>query len=394
MLSKTKSNIVKSYAKELGFDIVGITSAEPFTETEKVTLDRISDGLMDGLPWYNPARVKRGCHPQEILPGARSIIAVAMSYLTENTNPQTNHISGKVGRYAWGTDYHHVIQNRLSDFVDGLSEQFGYPIQAKIYVDTGPMLDRAVAERAGIGWYGKNTNILTSSHGSWVFLGQIITDLDLEQDKPSKKNCGQCTICIDQCPTSAIIAPYVIDNTKCISYLTIECRGPIPRHLREMVGDWVFGCDICQDVCPVNRKAQTTNEPSFKTGEHGYTSLELLPLLNMTEKEFAEKFHNSPIKRAKLVGLLRNICVALGNIGDHSAVPYLIEAMYHNEPLVRGHAAWALGKLANTQAKTAIEKALINENDLSVREEMIEATTSLLHSECQKDKPLQISDRG
>ena len=282
---------VKSLAADLGFDLVGVTSADPFYEAEEIALQRVQDGLMDGLPWYHAARVKRGCNPQEMLPGARSIIAVAMSYMAE-APPQIGEstpLQGKVARYAWGQDYHKVMERRLKLFVQRLSERLGQLVQAKVYVDTGPMLDRAVAERAGIGWFGKNTNILTRSHGSWVFLGQVITDLELEPDSPSKKTCGQCTICIDKCPTGALIAPYVLDNTKCISYLTIECRGPIPKRLRPLVGDWVFGCDICQDVCPVNRKAQPTQEPAFQTGEHGFTALDLLPLL---------KHHRGGVQRA------------------------------------------------------------------------------------------------
>ena len=379
MLSETRADttrateVVKAYARELGFDLVGIASAEPFSAEEAIALERIRDGLMDGLPWYHAARVKRGCRPQEILPGARSIIAVAMSYMAEDTPQDGDALRGRVGRYAWGQDYHRVMEKRLKLFVQGLSEQLGQSIQAKVYVDTGPMLDRAVAERAGIGWYGKNTNILTRSHGSWVFLGQVITDVELEPDKPLKKTCGNCTLCIDQCPTGAIVAPYVIDNTKCISYLTIECRGPIPRHLRPLVGDWVFGCDICQDVCPVNRKAQPTREPAFQTGEHGFTALELLPLLKITEEEFRERFRNSPIKRAKWAGLLRNVCVALGNIGDSRAVPSLIEALHHDEPLVRGHAAWALGRIGGPEAKDALAQAMATEADEDVREELVVA---------------------
>ena len=385
MLSETRAytadtakatEIVKAYALELGFDLVGITSAEPFAEAEEIALERLRDGLMDGLPWYHAARVMRGCRPQEILPGARSIIAVAMSYMPEDTPKGGDALRGRVGRYAWGQDYHKVMEQRLKVFVQGLSERLGQAVQAKVYVDTGPMLDRAVAERAGIGWFGKNTNILTRSHGSWVFLGQVITDLELEPDRPSKKTCGQCTLCIDQCPTGAIVAPYVIDNTKCISYLTIECRGPIPRHLRPLVGDWVFGCDICQDVCPVNRKAQPTQEPAFQTGEHGFNALELMPLLKITEEEFRERFRNSPIKRAKRAGLLRNVCVALGNIGDHGAVPSLIGALHHDEPLVRGHAAWALGRIGGPEASEALAKALPTEAHEDVREEMAEAIGS------------------
>ena len=296
---------VKSLAAELGFDLVGVTSADPFYEAEEITLERVRDGLMDGLPWYHAARVKRGCNPQEMLPGARSIIAVAMSYMAK-APPQIGEstpLQGKVARYAWGQDYHKVMERRLKLFVQRLSERLGQLVQAKVYVDTGPMLDRAVAERAGIGWFGKNTNILTRSHGSWVFLGQVITDLELEPDSPSKKTCGQCTICIDKCPTGALIAPYVLDNTKCISYLTIECRGP--KRLRPLVGDWVFGCDICQD---------------------------LRPLIGDTEEEFRERFANSPIKRAKRAGMLRNVCVALGCDICQDVCPVNRKALPTQEP--------------------------------------------------------------
>lgn len=364
---------IKTYAVNLGFDLVGITHAEPFVQAQEITLKRIRSGLMDGLHWFHPARVIRGCTPDEILPGARSIIAVAMSYLTEDLNTSNDTLRGKVGRYAWGQDYHDVMQRRLVIFIEGLSQLLGRPVKAKAYVDTGPMLDRAVAERAGLGWYGKNTNLLSKSHGSWVFLGQVITDIELEEDQSSKKTCGQCRICIDKCPTGAIVAPYVIDNTKCISYLTIECRGPIPKHLRKQIGDWIFGCDICQDVCPVNRKAKSTYEPAFQPGEHGFNALELLPLLKITEEEFLEKFHNSPIRRAKWVGLLRNTCVALGNIGDPRAVKPLIEALHHNEALVRSHAAWALGQIGDPACKSALRKALLIEPDDSTRDELLEA---------------------
>jgi epoxyqueuosine reductase len=362
--------LVKDYARELGFDLVGITSAEPFAEKEEVTLGRMSQGLMDGLPWFHAARVRRGCRPQEILPDARSIIAVAMSYHIEEAPREGDALQGKVARYAWGRDYHKVMEQRLRVFVRGISQRLGRDVQAKVYVDTGPMLDRAVAERAGVGWYGKSTNILTRSHGSWVFLGQVITDLELEPDRPLKKTCGGCTLCIDKCPTGAIVAPYVIDNTRCISYLTIEHRGIIPRHLRTLIGDWVFGCDICQDVCPVNRKAEPTREPAFQVGEHGFTALELLPLLAIAEEEFRETFRSSPIKRAKRVGLLRNVCVALGNVGDSRAVSALVAALDSGESVVRGHAAWALGRIGGREASRALEEALAGEGDEEVREEL------------------------
>ena len=362
--------IVKEYARELGFDLVGVASAEPFEVDRVITLQRIKDGLMDGLPWFTEARVNRGSNPQELLPGARSIISVGLSYYLPQ-DEEDNGSRGKVARYAWGDDYHKVMKVRLREYVRGLSRQLGREVRARWYVDDGPMLDRAAARRAGVGWFGKNTNILSPSHGSWIFLGQVVTDLKLEPDPPLKKTCGNCVRCIDACPTGAIVAPYVIDNQRCISHLTIENRGPIPRELRSLMFDWVFGCDICQDVCPVNVKAMYSREQAFQ--KKRFTSLELVDLLGMTEEEFRLRFANSPIKRAKLAGLKRNACVALGNSADGSAVPALVKALRREGPLVRGHAAWALGRLGGQEARQALEEALRREPEGEVRREIEDA---------------------
>ncbi len=368
--------LVKELARELGFDLVGIASAQAFVRDRQAALERVRQGLMDGLPWYSQSRVLRGTDPQALLPGARSIISVAMSYHVPEEG-QTNGPRGRVARYAWGDDYHKVMKKKLKALAEGLSQRLGRPVQARWYVDDGPMLDRAVAERAGIGWFGKNTCILTPTHGSWVFLGQLITDLELEPDQPLKKTCGQCVRCMDACPTGAIVAPYVIDNRRCISYLTIENRGPIPRELRPLIGDWVFGCDICQDVCPVNRKATASQEPAFR--RRGLSTLELTSLLAMTQEEFRERFQGSPIKRAKLEGLKRNACVVLGNLGEVSAVPALARALREEAPLVRGHAAWALGRIGGGPAEAALVEALGRESDPQVVEEIQAALAEVRH---------------
>jgi epoxyqueuosine reductase len=359
----------KEYARELGFDLVGVCSAERFSDHEAVTLERLRRGLMDGLPWYTESRVRRGCHPEDLLPGARSILTVGLSYnLPDDAGEEVPGPSGKVARYSWGDDYHVVMKERLRTLAEGLPERLGRPLRARWYVDDGPMLDRAVAQRGGIGWFGKNTNLLTPSHGSWVFLGQLITDLPLEPDPPLKKTCGSCVRCIDACPTGAIVAPYVIDNARCIAYLTIENRGPIPRQLRPLMRDWVFGCDICQDVCPVNVKAAYTREQAFQ--KRRFSSVDLVGLLRMTEEQFRERFRNSPAKRARLAGLRRNACVALGNAGDPAALPALAEALEDAEPLVRSHAAWALGRLGGLEASRSLESALGREGDPAVLEEI------------------------
>ena len=361
--------LIKEYGKELGFDIVGITSAEPFLRDEQAAIERIRQGLMDGLPWYTEERVHKATHPEVLLPDAKSVVSLAVSYLTGEPQATGDSPGGKIARYAWGDDYHKVIKARLREFADGLSSRVGRDVKARIFVDDGPMNDRAAAERAGVGWFGKNTNILTPTHGSWVFLGQVITDLDLQPDKPLSKTCGECVRCIDACPTGAIVAPYVIDNKRCISFLTIELRGAIPRELRPLIGDWVFGCDICQDVCPVNRKAQQSLEPAFRQ-RHDFAAPALIPLLDLDDEGFRERFRNSPIKRAKRVGLQRNVCVALGNIGDSAAVPALTRALHSGDVVVRSHAAWALGRIQGKQAANALESALEGENSQEVIEEI------------------------
>ena len=345
------------------------TTADTFTRDEAAALQRIRDGHMDGYSWYTEERVRRANRPQELLEGAQSVISLALSYNTGEPEYPDTQPRGKIARYAWGEDYHDVIKKRLRSFAEKLPEIAGRPVSTRIFVDDGPMNDRAAAARAGIGWFGKNTNILTQSHGSWVFLAQVITDILLKPDAPLKKTCGQCSLCIPACPTGAIVAPYVIDNKRCISYLTIELRGAIPRELRPLVGDWVFGCDICQDVCPVNRKAQGSLEPAFQQ-RHDFAAPALIPLLELDQPAFSERFRRSPIKRAKRIGLQRNVCIALGNIGDPAAVPALAKALRHDSSLVRQHAAWALGRIGGTEASGARHTALKDEADPEVVEEI------------------------
>jgi epoxyqueuosine reductase len=373
----TLKQTVTDYALELGFDLVRVTSSEEFTEDREITLQRLEDGLMDGLPWYHRDRVLRGTSPQELLPGARSIICLGLSYYRPVSPSNSQQLlTGKVAQYARLQDYHKVMKARMRDYVQGLSSRLEIPIAARWYVDDGPMLDRAAAARSGLGWFGKNTNILTSSHGSWIFLGQVITDLELEPDPPLKKTCGSCVRCIDACPTGAIVAPYVIDNTLCISYQTIENRGPIPIELRPKMLDWVFGCDICQDVCPVNRSTLAGDSAIWKqeaaegTPAAKLDTLGLVDLLRLSEEEFRQRFKGTPILRAKRVGLQRNACVALGNLGDPSAVPALSKALAHDSPLVRSHAAWALGQIGTAEARVALDDTRSKENDDEVLEEI------------------------
>ena len=360
---------IKSYAIQCGFDLVRITGADAFVDDREAALSRIKAGQMDGLPWFTESRVRRGSDPRSLLPGARSIICLGLSYLDpEGTVSQSG--KGKVARYARVKDYHRTMKRRMRSFVRGLEEKLETPVAARWYVDDGPMLDRAAAARSGLGWFGKSTNILTQSHGSWVLLGQVVTDLELEPDEPLKKTCGACTRCIDDCPTGAIVAPFIVDNARCISYQTIENRGVIPLEMRPLIGDWIFGCDICQDVCPVNLKADLPLQPIPRAEAVGPSGqLDLAEILGMTEEEFRNRFQGTSIMRAKRVGLQKNACVALGNQRDETGVPALVSALETAEPLVRGHAAWALGQIATPGAIDALERSSTSESDPYVKEE-------------------------
>ena len=396
-LDMTITEQIKEQAYALGFDIVRVTAAEPFPEAEAAIKQRVGAGYFEGMDWFTADRAEVSCNPRALLPSARSVIALGTFYLTDAprdlTAPGDPH--GRVSCYAWGDDYHEVIRARLDQLVAFIRE-LAPPGDEKtiVFVDTGRMVDRAVAQRSGLGWYGKNTNILTKGWGSWVFLSEIVTSLSLERDQPTGANCGQCEICLHACPTHAFVAPYVLDSRRCISYLTIEHRGSIPLDMRPLMGAHIFGCDICQEVCPVNHVAEARLHRSGEVGASDGdgrmargkrlefqpraavgSSPALIPLLALDEEAFRERFRHSPIKRTKRRGLLRNVCVALGNIGDTAAVPALIGALGDAEPLVRGHAAWALGRIGGEVARLALADAWATESDPAVREELRYALT-------------------
>jgi epoxyqueuosine reductase len=381
---------VTEYAIQCGFDLVRITGADEFVRDRDAALTRIKSGQMGGLPWYTESRVRRGADPQALLPGARSIICLGLSYLDPADDEGPASGGGKVARYARVKDYHRAMKRRMKSLVRTLEERLESTIKAKWYVDDGPMLDRAAAARSGLGWFGKSTNILTPSHGSWVLLGQVITDLELEPDPPLQKTCGTCVRCIDDCPTGAIVAPFVVDNARCISYQTIENRGVIPLEMRPLIGDWVFGCDICQDVCPVNRKAEKPLQPIQKAEAIGISGkLDLAELLGLSEEEFRARFQGTSIMRAKRVGLQKNACVALGNNRDEAGVPALISTLKNAEPLVRGHAAWALGQIATSEAIEGLERSATSESDTYVLEEI----TAALNESRQRPEKASWSSR-
>ncbi|MFN6962518.1 MAG: tRNA epoxyqueuosine(34) reductase QueG [Pyrinomonadaceae bacterium] len=292
---------IKQKAREIGFDLVGIARLErlePEAARFKAWLDA---GFQGEMRWLERDPEKRA-DPRLVFPEARSVVAVALNYYTPYEHDDA---AGKISRYAWGDDYHDVVREKLNALLDWITKEFP-GAAGKACVDTAPVMDKAWAARAGLGWIGKSSNLITRELGSWVFLGEIILDLDLEPDEPIADHCGTCTACLDACPTGAILQPYVVDSTRCISYATIELRDEeIPRPVADNLDGWLYGCDVCQDVCPWNRFEKPTAESRFEP-RYGETSLELDRVESMEHPEYAERFRRSAIKRAKLTGLKRN----------------------------------------------------------------------------------------
>jgi epoxyqueuosine reductase len=369
---------VKAHALELGFDLVGITTADGFPEADAAYQRWVDDGMHAGMAYMEAHRDRVG-DPRRARPAARSIVAVAMNYYAGEPEHQDGGLRGRIARYAWGDDYHLVMQTRLRALA-GFLGSHGAKL-ARYYVDTGPLLDRAIAQRAGLGWCGRHSCLITKQYGTWVVLGEILTDLTLEPDPPAAGDCGLCENCMhgaEACPTGAIVASGVVDARKCISYWTIEHRGWVPRDVRPTLDDMIFGCDLCQEACPFNRLARPTTHVEFLPRPGVGTRPELLPLLNLSEAEYRRRFRRSPIKRATRSGLRRNVAIALGNLKDPRAVPDLSEALGdQSDPVVRGHAAWALGRIGGSQARAALERARREERDPPVLEEILAAIRML-----------------
>jgi epoxyqueuosine reductase len=335
---------IVALAYGLGFDLVGLTSLGPAPTAS--TFDHwIERGFAGEMSYLERGAAKRR---DTRLPfaGTRSAVVVALDYGGKAP-------AGPVARYARGDDYHGVMEQRLRELHNEINALVGHNVVGKHYVDTGPVLERDLARRAGLGWFGKNTMLINPARGSFLFLGALLLDLELQADPPfDAERCGRCTRCLDACPTDALIEPGVLDSRQCISYLTIELRGAIPVELREKIGGLIYGCDICQDVCPWNvrfsRELATASpfEPRDLLGESDARTL-ARQLLAMAPDEFSRAFKGSPMKRAKLRGLKRNAAVVLGNIGAVEDVPALTAALDDPESLVREHAAWALGQIAS-----------------------------------------------
>lgn len=326
-----------------GFDLCRVAQAvEPPHARE--FRDWLADGAHGDMAWL-AKNADRRTNPGAVLPGARSVVVLGMNYWQRD--PERRAGSGRFARYAWGDDYHEVIEPRLRE-LDAFLE--GHGGKQRRYVDTGPVLERDFAALSGMGWQSKSTMLIHPKLGTWLFLATILTTLDLPPDEPMPGHCGKCTRCITACPTGAITAPGRVDARLCISYLTIENKGAIPAELRPAMGDRVFGCDDCLDACPWNRFATASREARFAARE--FTGMPLRELLALDEEGFRTLFRKSPVKRIKRRGLLRNVCVALGNTGTDEDLPALESASRDPEPLIAEHAAWALARIRGRSAAT------------------------------------------
>ena len=380
------STQVKDYARHIGSDLVGVTTADPLPDHDEHLRRWVGAG-MHGKMVYMERHAPRAADPAQVVPGAKSVIVVALAYHWDAGGPESGELRGRISAYAWGTDYHEVMQRKLRQLADYLLSH-GASI-SRYYVDTGPLLDRALAQRAGLGWFGKNTLIITKAgYGSYVFVGEVLTDLELEPDQPAEGSCGRCRICLDQCPTGAIVAPFVVDARRCISYLTIEHRGWIPRELRPLMQTWVFGCDLCQDVCPHNVLVRQGLHREFAPRKD-VAYPDLIELLHIDERTYQDRFRHSAVKRAKRQGLRRNAAVALGNLRDPRAGAALIQALNDSDAIVRGHAAWALGQIGRARAEKALGQRLAVETDPAVREEILAALHDI--ESTQSTQPTQSS---
>jgi epoxyqueuosine reductase len=341
---------IQQQARELGFDDCRFTTADP--PATKRQFEEWLAMQQHGEMAYLARNAHKRTDPQQVLANAKSIISLAAAYDADNTQHATRNTPshGIIARYARFDDYHNVIGEKLKQLADFVNQLGGESTRSLWYVDTGPFLERDIAQRAGLGFVGKHTNLISRKLGNWIFLAEIITTLELTPDAPEKNRCGSCTRCIAACPTAAITAPFQLDARRCISYLTIELKGAIPVELRPAIGNRIYGCDDCLAVCPWNRFAQAGRlmQPHVR---RELATPDLVELLSLDDAAFKQRFHGSPILRTKRRGLLRNVCVALGNVGDPSALPALRRACEDSESLVAEHAHWAVGEIERRTSK-------------------------------------------
>lgn len=348
------SAVLKSLARECGFELTGIAPAGPVREAAYYH-QWVAEGFAGEMRYLTDRRADLRNDPRNLLPSAKSVLCAGKLY--NGPQPYSTQFAAEdlawISRYAWGDDYHEVLRAGLRRLVDRLASVYQEPFEWKICVDTAPLLERALARQAGLGWIAKNTCLINQGMGSWFFLGELLLSLDFEPDRPAPDRCGSCTRCIEACPTQAIVPTgqpggpaYALDSRLCISYFTIELRGTVPEPLRPDIGRHVFGCDICQDVCPWNRRAPVASESSFE-GRHFAPALETLSAIS--EEEFREMFRNSPIKRARYTGFLRNVAIAMGNAREEKFRGPLERLAESPDRVVAESARWGLSQLRATQ---------------------------------------------
>jgi epoxyqueuosine reductase len=369
--ARAASAALKAEALRLGFAAVGIARLDPpdaasprAAEAGRRLHAWVERGDHGAMHWFERMGEERA-HPRALWPGARSLVAVAWNYHRPDEPP--GHVAG-FARYARGRDYHRAVASRLRALAR-FARQALPGVEARVAVDTGPLLERPWAETAGVGFVGKHTNLINRAAGNWFLLGELLLDRELAPDAPAERRCGTCRRCLDACPTGAIPEPYRVDARRCISYLTIELRAPIPRELRPLVGERIFGCDDCLDACPWNRFAQAATSDDVRARPF-LLATPLTEWLALDEEAFARTFRGTAVLRARRGGFLRNVCIALGNRRDPASVPALAGALDDVDPLVRGAAAWALGAIGGAAARGALEARRAVETDASVLEEL------------------------
>ncbi len=340
------ANKIKRWGIELGFEAIGISDTD-LSAAELNLLTWLKNGHNGEMKWMQHHGDKRS-QPAKLLSGTTRIISVRLNYLPEeNSNPDSilaDNLKAYISRYSLGRDYHKLMRNRLQKLADKINNEIG-EFTYRAFVDSAPVLEKAIAEKAGLGWIGKHSNLINQDQGSWFFLGELYTNLELPVDKPAKNHCGTCTSCIDLCPTKAIIAPYTIDARRCISYLTIELKGSIPLEFRSMMGNRIYGCDDCQLVCPWTRFSQQSDEPDFNP-RHQLDSIELIQLFKWTEQEFLKNTEGMAIRRIGYESWSRNIAVALGNaVKSEAIIQSLLSRENHPSAIVREHVSWAINNL-------------------------------------------------
>ncbi|MBA3874577.1 MAG: tRNA epoxyqueuosine(34) reductase QueG [Anaerolineae bacterium] len=365
---------LKTRALELGFNLVGITPAQPSPYLDSYF--RWVEAGMQGTMGYmaRPDRQDRRRDLNVILPGVQSLVVVGLDYASAAIPDDVLHdpSRGRIAAYAWGLDYHDILTPRLEALANWLQTASGQQTNHRVYVDTGPLLERSHAYQAGLGFTGKNTMLIHPRRGSTFFLGEILTDLEFDTyDSPGKATlCGTCTRCLNACPTNAFPRPNVLDARRCISYLTIEHKSSIDTALRPLMGNWVYGCDVCQDVCPFQRFASPTHEVAFYPPNLDHIAPKLVDLLALDDATFHQRYYGSPIYRIKRERLVRNACVAAGNWGHTDAVLPLKHLLSDPSPLIRTHAAWSLRQIMGDDSRDFLQAHLLHETDSPVREEI------------------------